>query len=63
MTCPFIDSNNPHCNSHMNMKNLEDAYELCNHRYQLCPLYLSLLEKPDELVSSPVRIGRVKELL
>jgi len=63
MTCPFIDSNNPHCDSHLNMQNLDDAYELCNHHYQLCPLYLRLIKAPVEMVSTGINQGQTEKQL
>ena len=42
MNCPFINANNPHCNAHLNIQKLEDAFEWCADQYMLCPLYLQL---------------------
>ena len=57
MTCPFIDSNNPHCNENLNMQKLDEAYELCNDHHELCPLYLQLILAQPEPVGAAVHYG------
>ena len=42
MTCPFIDSECCQCSKHLNMQNLDEAFELCNDHYLLCPVYIEL---------------------
>ncbi len=42
MYCPYIESEYPRCSDHLNMQNLEEAFEHCSDRYMLCPVYLQL---------------------
>ncbi len=42
MSCPYIDANIPRCSQCLNLKNIEDAFELCADQYELCPLYIEL---------------------
>jgi len=42
MSCPFIESNNPHCSEHLSLQRLDEAYEFCSGHYYQCPLYLQM---------------------
>ncbi len=42
MNCPFLNDHEPRCSECLNMKNLEDAFELCADQYMFCPLFLEL---------------------
>ena len=60
MTCPFIDTANPHCSASLNMRNLDDAFELCNDQYKLCPLYVQLAQLQAEPVLAAVGMSEEK---
>ncbi|MBN1846532.1 MAG: hypothetical protein JW810_12660 [Sedimentisphaerales bacterium] len=42
MSCPYINASNPLCSEHLSLQHLEDAFEFCTGRYQLCSLYLRM---------------------
>ena len=52
MNCPFIDSDNPHCSENLNIKHLDEAFELCTNHYTLCPIYLQLSQKQLETIGA-----------
>ena len=61
MNCPFIDSDNPHCNRLMTMQKLEDAFEFCLDHYEHCPLYQQLNRKPLEAVVGSANIASITD--
>jgi len=42
MNCPYINSNHPRCSQSLNMKNLDEAFEICSEHFELCPLYIKM---------------------
>lgn len=42
MSCPYINSNHPRCSESLNMRNLDEAFEICSEHFDLCPLYINI---------------------
>ena len=53
MNCPFIDSDNPHCSVSLNIRNLDEAFEICTGHFELCPLYIQMSRTRLETVAIP----------
>jgi len=39
--CPFVDSADPRCATHLTLRNINRAFAQCADRYILCPVYQS----------------------
>jgi len=44
MSCPFLESENPHCSATLSLGHLREAMELCTGDWQQCPVYLELTQ-------------------
>lgn len=44
--CPFLEKSNPRCSSHLNIRNIGQAYAHCAGRYQACPVFRELRAHP-----------------
>ena len=59
MNCPYIDETEPRCSECLNMRNLEEAFELCLDHYVLCPLYRELNRSRFVALGAGVRAKRL----
>ena len=40
MSCPLMDSDRSDCSVNLNIQHLDEAFERCLDRYELCPIFI-----------------------